>query len=59
MEQANLDAVLYGSTEDEFPTFRVLCHQCGGAGPIGNTPSLAWKLWNRRKAFYLEPLKIN
>lgn len=47
-EWVNVDAVLYGSTEDKYPTFRVHCSSCGGAGPIAHTPKLAWKLWNKR-----------
>lgn len=47
-EWVNTDAVLYGSTEDSFPTYRVICGDCGGAGPIAPYPRLAWKLWNRR-----------
>lgn len=49
-EWVNLDAVLYGSTEDLFPTFRVICQDCGGAGPIAPTPKMAWGRWNRRRA---------
>jgi len=49
-EWVHTDAALYGSTEDKFPTFRVICMDCGGAGPIAPNPRLAWKLWNKRIA---------
>lgn len=49
LELIDLECVLYGTLEDQVPTFRVMCGRCGAAGTIGHTPQLAWKLWNKRE----------